>query len=70
MLFITKSSHLLYGIILQVKYKCVVPKMTNLTDQEGGSLKQQHFIGVDDLCKVGQVGLYLVDIGDQLVHNG
>lgn len=36
--------------------------------QESGSLKQKHFICLDDLCKIPQVCLQLLDIGDKLVH--
>lgn len=37
--------------------------------QERGSLKQQHFICLDDLCKIPQVCLQLLDVWDKLVHN-
>lgn len=35
--------------------------------QESGSLKQKHFICLNDLSKVPQVHLQLLDIGDQLI---
>ena len=35
--------------------------------QESGSLKQKHFICLDDLSKVPQVHFQLLDIGNQLI---
>lgn len=35
--------------------------------QESGSLKQKHFVCLDDLSKVPQVHFQLLDIGDQLI---
>ena len=37
--------------------------------QEGGFLKQEDLISFYNLCKVPQVGLQLLDIWDELVHD-
>lgn len=41
---------------------------SDCSHQEGGSLKQENFICLYDLCKISQVCLQLLDIWDELVH--
>lgn len=39
-------------------------------DQEGGPLKEEHLVGVDNVGKVGQRALQLLHIGDEHVDDG